>query len=201
MLRTYFLDKSGMITGWGFPPTWRENTSSCPSSGSTGSGDQTPTSRMPSKSPSKQWRSRTTMFGSIGRKKSFTWWSKFSFSHLVPMREMWLILRLTLLLSCSMKFSMYPFDEQHCHMSMESCKWRLVRFISSANTQHCPPVGSVSHHGWPHLWVVSSGADPPGGGAHTAAPAGANLQHHGWLHLCIFNRWKIHNFSFLNLPK
>ena len=83
---------------------------------------------MQSKSPSKRWQSQTTMFGSIGRKKSSTWWSKFSFSHLVPIREMWLILRLTLLLSCSMKFSMYPFDEQHCHMSMESCKWRLVRF-------------------------------------------------------------------------
>ena len=136
MLRTYFLDKSGMITGWGSPPTWRENISSCQSSGSTGSGGLTPTSRMPSKSPSKQWPSQTTMFGSIGRKKSFTWWSKFSFSHLVPMREMWLILRLTLLLSCSMKFSMYPFDEQHCHMSMESCKWRLVRFYQLS--KHLP---------------------------------------------------------------
>ena len=83
---------------------------------------------MQNKSPFKRWQSQITMFGSIGRKKSSTWLSKFSFSLLVPIREMWLILRLTLLLSCSMKFSMYPFDEQHCHMSMESCKWRLDIF-------------------------------------------------------------------------
>ena len=142
---------------------------------------------MQSKSPSKRWQSQTTMFGSIGRKKSSTWWSKFSFSHLVPIREMWLILRLTLLLSCSMKFSMYPFDEQHCHMSMESCKWRLVRFYQLSK-HSLSADGSVPHHWWPDIRVVSSGADPPGGGAHPAASARAHLQHHGWLHLCIFNR-------------
>ena len=32
------------------------------------------------------------------------------------------IARLTLLLSCSMKFASYPHDEQNCHLSMESCE-------------------------------------------------------------------------------
>ena len=42
-----------------------------------------------------------------------------------------------------MKFSQYPFDEQNCHLSMESCKWRI-----SANILVCLLLSifcSVSH--------------------------------------------------------
>ena len=41
-----------------------------------------------------------------------------------------------------MKFSQYPFDEQNCHLSMESCKWRMSKQIA-VFTHHI--FCSVSH--------------------------------------------------------
>ena len=38
---------------------------------------------------------------------------------------LFLYLRLTLLLSCAMKFESYPHDEQVCMMSMESCEYKF----------------------------------------------------------------------------
>ena len=83
------------------------------------------------------------MCGSTTQRKYFTWLSKFYTESLLEhnsCKTVWF--RLTLLLSCSMKFSQYPFDEQNCHLSMESCKWRMSKQIA-VFTHHI--FCSVSH--------------------------------------------------------
>ncbi len=39
------------------------------------------------------------------------------------------LFRLTLLLSCAMKFNKYPHDEQLCKLSMESSKWKFKELV------------------------------------------------------------------------
>ena len=122
MLLTSSLARNGTTTAFAYPQIWPGSTSFCLLSGWTESGDLTLTSRMPSRSPSKPWPYQTIMSGCTGLRRYSTWSSKHNCqcprTHLATS-----CFRLTLLLSCSMKFSLYPFDEQNCHLSMESCKY------------------------------------------------------------------------------
>lgn len=101
---------------------------------STASGDQIVFLKMPKKLLSTKWAYQTTICGCIRTSRYCTCQSKLILRPLVhnyPTMDAKMFLmnsfsfytffRLTLVLSCAMKFESYPHDTQVCSMMIESC--------------------------------------------------------------------------------
>lgn len=62
--------------------------------------------------------------------------------------------RLTLVLSCAMKFESYPHDIQVCSMMIESCEWFFFNFRNDSQINH---IFAVSHtvHDLVFIWNMT----------------------------------------------
>ena len=57
-----------------------------------------------------------------------------------------LLLRVTVRASCPMDLRLFPFDQQHCNLNIESCKYVLLLWGEALKCQICPQNINITPH-------------------------------------------------------
>lgn len=127
----------GATLDLGFLKIWARSTGFSTWSGCTRSGDPIASSKTPKRSRFTRWRFPITTCGFITIRRCFTCPSKGGcFNAIWANVKVFTLVhfRLTLVLSCAMKFESYPHDIQVCSMMIESCKKNTWQEILDAQT-------------------------------------------------------------------